>query len=139
MEGLFHLESLAISVLMTLLKVDPSLALMASQNSNCLIASNIDLMASCHTIQSPPKSDSDSKYWLTNKLHDSMRHTCTYFLTTTVMIPAPSYLPPFNSSAFHNGMCELSDILAGPKWLDFYIRLIPTKTASLQFLKYQFT
>ncbi|KAG1876581.1 hypothetical protein DFJ58DRAFT_835890 [Suillus subalutaceus] len=67
---------------------------------------------------------------LINELQDGMRHACTYFLTTAVMILAPSYLPQFNSSAIHNGMC--------PKWLDFYIRLIPMKTASLQFLKYHF-
>ncbi|KAG2137545.1 hypothetical protein DEU56DRAFT_804393 [Suillus clintonianus] len=38
----------------------------------------------------------------------------------------PSSLPPFNSSAAHSGMFELSNIL-GPEWLDLYIRLIPTE------------
>jgi hypothetical protein len=53
-EVLFHLEPLVISLLMTLLKVDPSL--IASQK-----ASNVDLIASCPTIQSPPESDFDLK------------------------------------------------------------------------------
>ncbi|KAG2738483.1 hypothetical protein P692DRAFT_20882652 [Suillus brevipes Sb2] len=39
-----------------------------------------------------------------------------------------SCLPPFNSSAIRTGMSELSSILIGPQWLDFYIRLIPTET-----------
>ncbi|KAG1761719.1 hypothetical protein EDD22DRAFT_847604 [Suillus occidentalis] len=41
---------------------------------------------------------------------------------------SPSCLPPFNSSAIRTGMSELSNILTGPQWLDFYIRLIPTET-----------
>ncbi|KAG2737319.1 hypothetical protein P692DRAFT_20762079 [Suillus brevipes Sb2] len=43
---------------------------------------------------------------------------------------SPSCLPPFNSSAIRIGMSELSNILTGPQWLDFYIRLIPTEAAS---------
>ncbi|KAG2105835.1 uncharacterized protein F5147DRAFT_654077 [Suillus discolor] len=40
----------------------------------------------------------------------------------------PSSLPPFNSPAIHLGMFELSNILSAPKWLEFYIRLIPSET-----------
>lgn len=46
---------------------------------------------------------------------------------------SPSCLPPFNSSAIRIGMSELSNILVGPQWLDFYIRLIPTEAASPSF------
>ncbi|KAG0698735.1 hypothetical protein DFH29DRAFT_877803 [Suillus ampliporus] len=41
---------------------------------------------------------------------------------------SPSCLPPFNASAIRIGMSELSNILTGPQWLDFYIRLIPMET-----------
>ena len=51
---------------------------------------------------------------------------------------SPSCLPPFNSSAIHIGMSELSNILTGPQWLDFYIRLIPMEAASPSFWNINF-
>ncbi|KAG1804829.1 uncharacterized protein HD556DRAFT_1436997 [Suillus plorans] len=41
---------------------------------------------------------------------------------------SPSCLPPFSSVAICLGMFELSNILSAPKWLEFYIRLIPSET-----------
>ncbi|KAG1869703.1 hypothetical protein C8R48DRAFT_771091 [Suillus tomentosus] len=38
-----------------------------------------------------------------------------------------SILPPFNSSATQVGMFELSNVLPSPRWLDFFIKLIPTE------------
>ncbi|KAG1879490.1 hypothetical protein C8R48DRAFT_668320 [Suillus tomentosus] len=40
---------------------------------------------------------------------------------------APSCLPPFDSLAARVGMFELSNILTHAKWLEFFIRLIPTE------------
>ncbi|KAG2129751.1 hypothetical protein DEU56DRAFT_758036 [Suillus clintonianus] len=39
----------------------------------------------------------------------------------------PSCLPPFDSLAARIGMFELSNILTHAKWLEFFIRLIPTE------------
>ncbi|KAG1890188.1 hypothetical protein F4604DRAFT_1914731 [Suillus subluteus] len=39
----------------------------------------------------------------------------------------PSCLPLFNSSATQVGMFELSNALPSPRWLDFFIKLIPTE------------
>ncbi|KAG2124458.1 hypothetical protein DEU56DRAFT_759708 [Suillus clintonianus] len=39
----------------------------------------------------------------------------------------PSCLPPFSPLAIRLGMFELSNILTAPKWLEFYIRLIPSE------------
>lgn len=55
------------------------------------------------------------------------------YIITTRFTMSPSCLPPMNSSAIRIGMSELSDILVGPQWLDFYIRLIPTEAASPSF------
>ncbi|KAG1907210.1 uncharacterized protein F5891DRAFT_1181504 [Suillus fuscotomentosus] len=38
-----------------------------------------------------------------------------------------SILPPFNSSATQVGIFELSNVLPSPRWLDFFIKLIPTE------------
>ncbi|KAG2744574.1 hypothetical protein P692DRAFT_20877782 [Suillus brevipes Sb2] len=40
---------------------------------------------------------------------------------------APSCLPPFDSLAARVGIFELSNILTHAKWLEFFIRLIPTE------------
>lgn len=87
------------------------------------------LMASCqfcwnHSgVQSPPQFSTN---W--SEIMGQFHYSHCY--QPLLIMSMPSCLPPFNSSATQVGMFELSNVLPNPRWLDFFIKLIPTEKVS---------